>query len=583
MDFIALLIIGLWIIFTTWKMKIEKKWGLLFTFLIYLSLLLYTVWVNIYFYILHNQDFELPGAYIDNNVNYWVLSIFYLEFFFIFYFLLYFLIFPFQDKKINLKKKLYFLFRDFIILFSVFCFFWVYNDIVWKYMKYHERYLNEENFWGEEFICMDNSATLLLERNYRHEVIVNPYKNFFEFYKNYWIPQKSWIILTNKLQKKLVTKTFLITCRNNNWENYYEKYIKIHGKKPYFKYIEYKINYKYFLDDSQVEIILEKLKNREYYIDNLIEYSYKEFDLWMTVQELDEYSPWNNVYDIIEEKRSLAFEKTDLWSKYKYFEMFQEIPWYNIKGKWDIEYKWEDFWIPEWFYEEMLKKSEGWITFYKHQDKTYTVNKSSIYEWQDLIFRNNNLFQWVNWAFSNIRQIWEKFTFEFTYFDTENNQEFQEKKCEVILDLWKESYWKCYIRYNEDQSTEFVCRDEKLLLKDDFITKYQEYKKCNNLKNKSITTNISLAWELLNQKHDILESKNIFEYNDKIWFIARSSEWYFIMFNWVQVSKNFDYLRIKSCCMIQRFPFNIYENWVLEYVFSREKKLYVWFIELNIK
>mgnify|MGYP000548071897 CR=1 FL=1 len=25
-------------------------------------------------------------------------------------------------------------------------------------------------------------------------------------------------------------------------------------------------------------------------------------------------------------------------------------------------------------------------------------------------------------------------------------------------------------------------------------------------------------------------------------------------------NKNFDYLRIKSCCMIQRFPFNIYES-----------------------
>ena len=509
------------------------------------------------------------------------LVFFYLEIFFIFYFLLYFLIFPFQDKKLNLKKKLYFLWRDFIILFSVFCFFWVYNDIVWKYMKYQEWYLSEENFWGEEFICMDNSATLLLERNYRSYVIVNPHKNFYDFYKQYWKPHSEWKRLSNQLNKNLINKNYLTTCINNYWENYYKKYTQIHWSEPIYIKHDY-ISEDSFIDsmwEETVKNILEKLKNREYYIHNLMKHLYKEFDLWMTVQELDEYSPWNNVYDIIEEKRNLAFEKIDLWSKYKYFEMFQEIPWYNIKGKWNIEYKWEDFWIPEWFYEQMLKKSEGWITFYKYQDKTYTVNKSSIYKWQDLIFRNNNLFQWVNWAFSNIRQIWEKFTFEFTYFDTENNQEFQEKKCWEILEFWKNIYNQCHIIYNEYKNiaTEYFCKDEKLL------TGFKVYKQCDNLEMQSIKTNISLAWELLNQKYDILDSKNIFEYNYKIWFIARSSEWYFIMYNWVQVSEIFSWIRTKSCCMIQSFPFNIYENWILEYVFSREKKLYVWFIELNLK
>jgi hypothetical protein len=231
----------------------------------------------------------------------------------------------------------------------------------------------------------------------------------------------------------------------------------------------------------------------------------------------------------------------------------------------------------------MLLTGWWWITFYKNENTTYTATKTSVYKWTNLLFRNNYLYLGANWPFDKLWKIWKLFTFEFTYFDIENNQEFQEKKCEVILDLWEESYWKCDIRYNEDESTEFICRDQKLLLNHDFIKKYQEYRQCENLKHESITTNISLAWELLNKKYDILESKNIFEYNEKFWFIARSEEWYFIMYDWVQISENFDYIRSKSCCMIWKFPFIIYENWVLEYVFSREKNLYVWYTNLKIK
>lgn len=189
------------------------------------------------------------------------LVFFYLEIFFIFYFLLYFLIFPFQDKKLNLKKKLYFLWRDFIILFSVFCFFWLYNDIVWKYMKYHEWYLSEENFWWEEFICLDDSVTLLLEKNYRHPVIVNPYKNFFEFYNHFWEPIKNWKILTNKLPELLTHEDFLITCKNKKWENYYEKYIKIHGSEPYFKKQESDYYTEiYSLSDEDQKSLLKSLR-----------------------------------------------------------------------------------------------------------------------------------------------------------------------------------------------------------------------------------------------------------------------------------------------------------------------------------
>lgn len=235
MDFVALLIIGLWIIFTTWKMKIEKKWGVIFIFLIYLIFLLHTGYLEWNILYKYNETFTYSYNFMWFGANDLFLGIFYIEFFFIFYFLFYYLIFPFQDKKINLKKKLYFLWRDFIILFSVFCFFWGYNDVVWKYMKYHDWYLSEKNFWWEEFICLDNSVTLLLEHNYRHEVIVNPYKNFFEFYKNYWKPQKTWIILTNKLPEFLTHEDFLLTCKNKNLENYYEKYINIHGSEPYFK------------------------------------------------------------------------------------------------------------------------------------------------------------------------------------------------------------------------------------------------------------------------------------------------------------------------------------------------------------
>lgn len=510
------------------------------------------------------------------------LGIFYLEIFFIFYFLLYFLIFPFQDKKLNLQKKWYFLLRDFVILFSVFCFFWLYNDIVWKYMKYHDWYLSEENFWGEEFVCLDDSVTLLLEQNYRHEVIVNPYKNFFEFYKNYWTHQKTWIILTNKLQKKLVTETFLSTCRNINWENYYDKYMKIHGKKPYFKHIEYKINYKYFLNNSQVEIILEKLKNKEHYINNLTKYSYKEFDLNFTVGEFDEdFWKKNKIEKFSEEKRKILFPEYLNWETIDYFQRILEIKSKYSAKSWK-EYSSEEFGLQEWFYKKLIKESGGWVDFFKEGNITYSTTKTSLYKWTQLLFKNNNLNLWTSWPFSNLWKVWELFTFEFNYFDTENNKEFQDKQCVDILYFWKDSYWNCFIKYNEDWSTQLSCEDPDLLKNlEESQKKYIEYKKCHKLKYESITNNIWLWGEILNQKYNLEESKNIFKYNDNIWFIAKRKWQYFIMYNWVQISENFDYIRTNSCCMIHKFPFNIYGNWILEYVFERDNRLFLAFIQLK--
>lgn len=564
-------------------MKIEKKWWLIYFFFIYLTFLLYTGSMEYIVSLNSRYIFHYSYSFMWFHFNDLFLTIFYLEFFFIFYVLLYFLIFPFQNKKLTARKKVYLLLRDTIILFIVFCFFWIYNDVVWKYQKYYQWYLNQDNFWWDEFICMDNSATLLLEYNYPHSVIVNPYNNFYEFYKNYGNRNTIWWILTNKLPIELVTESFLTTCKNSKWENYYQKYLKIHWKEPYFKCLEYQINYKYILNPMEITNILTKLKNREYYIYNLIKHSYKELWLEITVDEFDNNYLWTqDIHDLMKEKRKtlfpdIVFEDINIWKYIPDPKSIQKITKWDIQSKWDTEYHWEDFWISESFYNKILKESWGWIDFYYDEKQSYTTTKTSLYKWENLIYQNDELYLWISWAFDNLKNIWELFSFEFTYFNTENNEDYKINKCEEILKNWKNKFWNCRITYNEDGSTWEICESNELLIE------YKNYNKCKNLKYKNISSNIYLAWALLNYKYDILESKDIFEYNEKIWFIASSKEWYFIMYEWVQISENFDYIRTKSCCMIWKFPFKIYENWILEYVFSREDELYVWYINLKIK
>jgi hypothetical protein len=250
MDFFILLIIWLFIIIWTYFSKLKKKGWLLYMFLIYLLFLLFT-WYNSYLGYSH--------WFIDNLKSFHFLFTWYLVYFFIFYFLLYFLIFPFQDKKLTIKNKLYFLVRDYVILFSVFIFFFLYTNIVWTYINYYNRYKNPVNFHNETYKCENTDIKLLLEHNYKYRPIVNQYNNFYDFYKIYWVPSK--FIATNNLNNELLIKEFLVTCINKKWENFYDKYIIIHWKEPYLSPINEDLwyNYDYLLSKKEVGKVLDKL------------------------------------------------------------------------------------------------------------------------------------------------------------------------------------------------------------------------------------------------------------------------------------------------------------------------------------
>lgn len=254
MSFFILLIIGLLIILTTYFSKIKNKRWLLFIFLIYLIFLLFTWYDSIHY--LHWYSF----VWISDFRNLKDYSVAFLVFFSIFYIILYFIGFIYFNRKLGYKKIIYFLIRDFFILFWVYLFYFFYNNIMWIYVHYYDRYKNPTNFNHETYKCENTSVKLLLEHTYKYRPIVNKYDNFYDFYKKYWKWSK-WIS-TNQLNIKLLNNDFLSTCVNQKWENYYDKYIEIHWIEPLLKkdkYYREDLKYDYFLSDEEVEIILNNL------------------------------------------------------------------------------------------------------------------------------------------------------------------------------------------------------------------------------------------------------------------------------------------------------------------------------------
>jgi hypothetical protein len=75
--------------------------------------------------------------------------------------------------------------RNFTIIFSALIIYFSIIDISIIYSKYYEWFKAPENFSGQTYTCVDKNTKLILEKNYRHHPIVNPYDNFIDFYKNY--------------------------------------------------------------------------------------------------------------------------------------------------------------------------------------------------------------------------------------------------------------------------------------------------------------------------------------------------------------------------------------------------------------
>ena len=398
MDFIVLLIIWLWIIFTTWKTKIEKKGWLLFIFLIYLIFLLWTWYMEFDYvkFILWNK-FIYSFSFSDMNSSAIIdfeLFIAYLIFFWIFYIIIYAFYSLFLNKKIILKKKIYFFLRDFIILFLVFCFFWVYNDIVWKYIKYHDWYKNPDNFWWEEFVCLDNSVTLLLEQNYRHPVIVNPYNNFYEFYKHFWEPIKNGTILTNKLPELFTHEDFLITCKNKKWENYYEKYRSVHGSEPYHEV--QKNNYfteKYSLSDNDQSNLFKSLREKNptalKYVKQVEKTIHTQINWIKTTIEIhtDTFGSWYcRGWKLILENN---FNTFTLFEHDDYCIVHMHL---NDKNILEVSLNYGDgWWSGEWIYLNMTYDLETRIwkflhTWKEHSHDWFGNQNEFIIEWNKVIF-----------------------------------------------------------------------------------------------------------------------------------------------------------------------------------------------------
>lgn len=574
MDFYILLIVLFCIIICVlfWKIE-EKKWLISFLW-VYLFLLIFSYQSIWFHYMYVYWEFIYSEMMMQDLIQSYMVSyliIFYCSLFFIFYFLCYFLYFIWKKKNIDIKKKIYILIRDFITLGIIFLLFWVYVDAMWKYSKYYSWYLNPQIFWWEEFICMDESVTLILDRTHPHPVIVNPYNNYFDFYKKYW-----WY-MSNTLPKELIRDDFLQTCINKNWENYYEKYYYLYGKypsasKPYRD--------KYILNGVQIEEIVTKLKEKRKYIHNVIKHSYKEFDLWITLQEFDEWFPSINLHEKLEEKRKLVYWDTFDSEEYKYFEKFMQIP-DEVQSKKQLLYSKERYIIPEWFFRRVKEKNKGWAEIYTDWVNNYTTTPTKLYINTDLKFWSPYLVLWATSSFYNVWKAGQKMSVEFSYADVKNIPEFQENNCEDTIFFYKDTYWKCHLENKDNQWDKLVCDNANLLLDYELaVKKYQDFEKCSRLKYKKVSTDIWTGWERMNEKYALQESKNMFEFKGNHGFIARRDEGYFIMYNWYQISEYFDYIRTRSCCAIWKFPFKIYENGILEFVFQRDEKLFVWFIEL---
>ncbi|MCP4523838.1 MAG: hypothetical protein GY828_06505 [Candidatus Gracilibacteria bacterium] len=365
---------------------------------------------------------------------------------------------------------------------------------------------------------MNNSIRLLLERNYPHEVIVNPYKNFYEFYNKYDTPQSDGKVVTNKLQMQLGNKNFLSTCKNKKGENYYKKYKELYISEPYVEPVYEPGDYQYFISNENLQNILNQLKQRESYSDHLITYNYKEFPSEITVDEYDNIGSGKKQIDkMIEDKKKELYPDEIDWNKYEYIKKITKI--YDfLKGKGDITYSGKKYGISEDFYDKVIKESKGWVDFFYDEKFHYTTTKTSLYKDEKKIFSHENLYLGVDGAINRLGYIGGKLSFEYTYFEDDSKEN-------INSDIW----W---------------------------------------------------GGESLNQKYQLNGSKNLFEYNGKIGFITSNQDGMFLMYDGKQITEFFSGIRTISCCMISKFPFDIYDNGVLQFVFRRDNELYVGSLEL---
>lgn len=131
----------------------------------------------------------------------------------------------------KIKNNILYIFRDFWIIVWFVIITILISDIHYFYSKYYNRYKNPDNFTNQVYVCEDDTK-MILEQHYRHHPIINPYDSFFDFYNYYAEKHGQLDYEINQLHSDKINKQYLGKCISQNGNNYFDEYVRIHGKQP---------------------------------------------------------------------------------------------------------------------------------------------------------------------------------------------------------------------------------------------------------------------------------------------------------------------------------------------------------------
>jgi hypothetical protein len=93
-------------------------------------------------------------------------------------------------------------------------------------------------------------------------------------------------------------------------------------------------------------------------------------------------------------------------------------------------------------------------------------------------------------------------------------------------------------------------------------------------------SNIFYDGETINEKFEVDESKHLFSYKNKIGFIGKKNDAWYIFFNDKEIPYSFDQISDIGCCAAPYY-FNVYENGALVFMAKKQNNNYIVEIDLN--
>ena len=333
-----------------------------------------------------------------------------------------------------------------------------------------------------------------------------------------------------------------------------------------------------FSCEASEKVILEEnleknlTKKKEIKEENIENYWEIKLDI---DEKSDEYQ--NNVF-ILDEKFSEIIKKIYNW-ELKDFNEFEKLKRLDLNC-WKYFEKCPDWKF--WFTKEELKWLFKWIytNFYKDsKENIYIFNKNFILKNKNEVInfkkKNIELFEWADSAFSNMWVYNDKLWFSFLYLDKKNNTEYQKLNCDKIIK-------------KEDECEEISLKEnnnEKYLNCYEKLEQDKNYNKCIDLlyDTKFIKNDTYYNYYFLDQKYNLDSSEKIFIYNWKIGFIAEKNKKKYIIFDWKKITKSFDDIHTKTCCISLPYPFYVLKNGLLAFVFKRDWEYFIWYSYLNWK